>query len=104
MSTQPSPARGAAGTTTTHGYPSVAGVMEIAFIVGVLVAYAHRGSRSSPLAVLDLGAAASASLIPLLMVNAPDYDGLFQRGMFLVAYTWYITQGVSTLHGEWRVR
>ena len=62
--------------------------MGFAFAFGVAaVAFRHGFSRwPRP---LDLPAIAAAVVLPLGMSALPDYAGLLQRLMFLVAYIWY---------------
>ena len=73
-------------TATTMGF---------AFVAGVALAVLGRPPRPSwprlPGDWPHLVAVVAATAIPLGMALAPDLAGLLQRGMFLVAYAWFLT-------------
>lgn len=60
--------------------------MGFAFAAGVLVAGWRRIPRWR---VFDVVALMSAIVIPIAMATTEGADGLWQRGMFLVAYVWF---------------
>jgi hypothetical protein len=62
--------------------------MGFAFAFGV-VAVAFQPERSIRRRLFDATAVACSVAIPLSMTWADDLAGLLQRGMFLVAYTWF---------------
>ncbi len=63
--------------------------MGFAFATGVVVVMVSRRNTSGYLRILDALALVASVAIPLAMMNLPEYTGLFQRGMFLIAYVWY---------------
>jgi hypothetical protein len=68
--------------------------MGLAFAAGV-VAVAVRRSRLPRLRRALDGVAVAASVgIPLAMTAVPSIDGLLQRLMFAIAYTWYLAEAV----------
>lgn len=60
--------------------------MGFAFAAGVLVAGWRRIPRWR---VFDIVALLSAIVIPMVMVTTENADGLWQRGMFLIAFAWF---------------
>lgn len=72
-------------TATTMGF---------AFVAGVVLAVIRRPPRPSwprlPGDWPHLVAVVAATAIPLGMALAPDLAGLLQRGMFLMAYGWFL--------------
>jgi len=69
-----------------HSFTATA--MGFAFAIGVVLRLLHRGHDWSGRGI-DLAAVAAAVAIPLSMNALPEWDGLLQRGMFAIAYTWY---------------
>lgn len=70
-----------------HSFAATA--MGFAFALGILaVVLGHRGS-SRPIRALDLIAILASIVIPLSMTALPEYAGILQRLMFIVAYVWY---------------
>lgn len=67
-----------------HSFAATA--MGFAFALGILaVVLGHRGSIRG----LDLIAILASIVIPLSMTALPEYAGILQRLMFIVAYVWY---------------
>ena len=62
--------------------------MGFAFALGVGVRWWQR-PRQANQRLADLVAVAASIFIPLAMSFLPDWDGLFQRLMFTIAYLWY---------------
>ena len=62
--------------------------MGFAFALGVGVRWWQR-PRQAKRQLADLVAVAASIFIPLAMSFLPDWDGLFQRLMFTIAYLWY---------------
>ncbi|HSM45048.1 MAG TPA: DUF998 domain-containing protein, partial [Acidimicrobiia bacterium] len=60
--------------------------MGFAFAAGVLVAGWRRIPRWR---VFDVVALLSAVVIPIVMAATEGADGLWQRGMFLIAFVWF---------------
>ena len=80
---------GAPDDTTEDLLHSVAATaMGFAFAGGVL-AVAFRDGFDKPPRAFDVIAIASTVILPLGMTFLPDYDGLLQRLMFLIAYFWF---------------
>ncbi len=76
---------------TLHSIASTA--MGFAFAIGVLIVGWRRVSGWK---VIDFFAIAAAVAVPIGMTVTPDYAGLWQRGMFAIAYVWYILETVDT--------
>lgn len=79
---------------TLHSITATA--MGFAFAIGVALGLPHRGEATAG-RLLDLVAIAAAVTIPLAMSAFPEWAGLLQRGMFLIAYAWY---GYELLQGS----
>ncbi len=71
-------------------------VIGFAFAAGVLVVSWNRIRRWR---FLDILALAAAVLVPIAMPRYPEWDGILQRVMFLVAYVWYGVEAVRTGRG-----
>lgn len=69
--------------------------MGFAFAAGVLVVGWRRIPRWGPIDVVALVAAVA---IPIAMSVTDGYDGLLQRGMFAIAYLWYLLEVKDTRH------
>jgi hypothetical protein len=69
--------------------------MGFAFAIGVVAVMLSRRKASGYLRMLNVLALVASVAIPLAMLNLPEYHGLFQRGMFLIAYVWYGTGLIS---------
>ncbi|HEX4950829.1 MAG TPA: DUF998 domain-containing protein [Blastocatellia bacterium] len=69
-----------------HSFAATA--MGFAFTIGV-VANLLRRDRDRFGRVIDLSAAVAAVVIPLAMLTLPEWDGLMQRGMFIISYLWF---------------
>lgn len=67
--------------------------MGFIFAAGVLVAGWRRIPRWR---VLDVVALLSAIVIPIAMATTDGADGLWQRGMFLVAYVWFAIEAMES--------
>lgn len=63
--------------------------MGFAFATGVVIVMVTRSNTSGYPRILDALALVASVAIPLAMMNLPEHTGLFQRGMFLIAYVWY---------------
>lgn len=63
--------------------------MGFAFAIGVLVVGWLRIPRWK---IADGVALVAAGAIPVAMMTTAGFDGLLQRGMFLVAYLWYASE------------
>ena len=64
-------------------------VMGFAFAFGVIAVSVHRLRNNGSWRLVDVGAAAAATILPILMTQFPEHDGLLQRLMFLIAFIWY---------------
>jgi hypothetical protein len=81
---------GAAFDSTEDLLHSVAATgMGFAFALGVVALSVRRRVQADGARALDLVAVAAAVMLPLAMSALPDLAGLFQRGMFAIAYAWY---------------
>ncbi len=69
-----------------HSFAATA--LGFAFTIGVGLKLIRRGDNQAG-RMLDLVAVAAAIAIPLAMSALSEWDGLLQRGMFVVAYLWY---------------
>jgi hypothetical protein len=70
-----------------HSFAATA--MGFAFAFGIVaVVLGNRGSRR-PIRALDVIAILASIFIPLSMTVLPEYAGILQRLMFVVAYVWY---------------
>jgi len=69
-----------------HSFTATA--MGFAFALGVVLTYLQRGKDRLG-RLIDLIAIIAAVAIPLAMSASPDWEGLFQRVMFAIAYIWY---------------
>ncbi len=69
--------------------------MGFAFAAGVLVVGWRRIPRWGRVDVVALVAAVA---IPIAMSATDGYDGLLQRGMFAIAYLWYLLEVRDTRH------
>jgi Protein of unknown function (DUF998) len=63
--------------------------MGLAFCIGVVARFAHRGPRAYVGRSLDILALVVATLLPLLLASESSIGGLTQRIMFAVAYIWF---------------
>ncbi|MCC7077916.1 MAG: DUF998 domain-containing protein [Acidimicrobiia bacterium] len=63
--------------------------MGFAFASGVVAVALRRNDGRPRFTALDVVAVGAAVLIPLSMATWGDVDGIPQRAMFLVAFTWY---------------
>lgn len=63
--------------------------MGFAFAFGVLVVGWRRIPRWK---IADAVALVAATAIPITMMTTAGFDGLLQRGVFLVAYLWYASE------------
>lgn len=73
--------------------------MGFAFALGVFALVVRRARSREPLRWLDAAAIAASILIPTAMMLAEDFAGALQRGMFLVAYTWYGREAFRATEG-----
>lgn len=71
----------------------VATSMGFVFALGVLIVGWRRVSGWK---VIDMVALAASVVVPLAMLSTAGWDGLWQRGMFAIAYVWYIVEAVDT--------
>lgn len=71
--------------------------MGLAFCVGVVARFAHRGPRAYMSRSLDTLALVVATLLPLLLASASSIGGLAQRIMFAVAYVWFGREALIAL-------
>jgi hypothetical protein len=70
-------------------HSSAATAMGFAFAFGIVaVVLGNRASRR-PIRALDVIAILASVVIPLSMTFVPEYAGILQRLMFVVAYIWY---------------
>lgn len=69
-----------------HSFAATA--MGFAFTIGVVASLLRR-DRDRFGRVIDLSAAVAAVAIPLAMLALPEWDGLMQRGMFIISYLWF---------------
>lgn len=69
-----------------HSFTATA--MGFAFAIGVVLRLLRR-REGLVSRVFDLVAVGSAIVIPLAMSALPEWQGLLQRGMFVIAYIWY---------------
>jgi hypothetical protein len=67
--------------------------MGFVFAFGVVIVGWRRVSGWK---VIDVVALVASVLVPLAMLATTGWDGLWQRGMFLIAYVWYIVEAVDT--------
>jgi len=74
--------------------------MGFAFALGVFALVVRRVRMRAPVRWLDLSAIAASIVIPTAMIFAEGIAGVLQRGMFLVAYTWYGLETVRVTGGE----
>jgi hypothetical protein len=74
-----------------------ASCMGLAFCVGVVAQFVHRGPRAYVGRCLDTLALVVALLLPLLMASAFSIGGLVQRVMFAVAYVWFGREALIAL-------
>ena len=68
--------------------------MGFAFSFGVLFRLMQRWQIERRVDIVDAIALLSAILIPFAMLFLSDLAGLMQRGMFLVAYLWYVKEAL----------
>jgi hypothetical protein len=73
-----------------------AGGVGLAFTVGVLTVMVQRGPHTTGARMLDLTAAAAATILPIIMFNAEGIGGVVQRVLFLVGYAWYAIEAVRS--------
>ncbi len=73
---------------------SAAASLMVAFTLGVFFAARRRVQLGGLITPLDVAAFALTLLIPLAMQLVPAYLGVFQRLMFLIAYSWYALEGL----------
>jgi Protein of unknown function (DUF998) len=86
---------GAAFDPTEDALHSVAATaMGFAFAFGVAAQAMHRQRQGRRWRILDVIAVAAAVVVPLSMSAWPQFAGLYQRGIFVIAYLWY---GVETV-------
>ena len=71
--------------------------MGLAFCVGVVARFAHRGPRALMGRSLDALALVVATLLPMFLASASNGGGLAQRVMFAVAYTWFGREALIAL-------
>jgi hypothetical protein len=57
----------------------------------------HRHGQRRWWLVFDAGAIAASVIVPLSMSVWPQFGGLYQRGMFAVAYLWYGVEAARCL-------
>ena len=76
---------------TLHSIAATA--MGFAFAIGVLIVGWRRVSGWK---VIDFVAIGASVVIPVAMMSLTGWDGLLQRGMFAIAYLWYIIEAVDT--------
>ena len=69
-----------------HSFTATA--MGFAFALGVVLTFLQRGKDRLG-RLIDLIAIIAAVVILLAMSASPDWEGLFQRVMFAIAYIWY---------------
>lgn len=67
--------------------------MAFAFAFGVLIVGWRRVSGWK---VIDFIAMAAAIVVPFAMAASTGWAGLWQRGMFLIAYVWYVREAIDT--------
>ncbi|PRZ02670.1 uncharacterized protein DUF998 [Isoptericola sp. CG 20/1183] len=65
-----------------------------AFVIGVVAVSVRRGRRPGPIRVLDAVAVVASVVLPLIMWTAPDVQGVAQRLLFAVGYTWFAVEAV----------
>lgn len=70
-----------------HSFAATA--MGFAFAFGILAVVLGKRSSRHPIRALDLIAILASIVIPLSMTALPEYAGILQRLMFIVAYVWY---------------
>lgn len=75
-----------------HSFTATA--MGFAFSFGVVARLMQRTRRGEAGRALDATALVAATAIPLLMAALPEWDGLFQRSVFLVVYAWYAREAL----------
>ena len=78
----------------------VASAMGVAFAAGVVAVALRRSGGAGRRRVLDGIAVAASVGLPLAMSAAPSVDGLLQRLMFAVAYTWYAVEALGARRPE----
>jgi hypothetical protein len=67
--------------------------MGFVFAMGVLIVGWRRVSGWK---IIDVVALSASVVVPLAMLLTTGWDGLWQRGMFAIAYVWYIVEAVDT--------
>lgn len=73
-------------------HSAAATVLGFCFAFGVLAIMLRRRNASLEIRWLDLLALSATVVIPVAMVVLPEFAGVFQRIMFLVAYIWYLQE------------
>lgn len=74
-----------------------ASAMGLAFCVGVVARFAHRGPRAFGGRALDTLALVVATLLPMLLASASNLGRLALRVMFAVAYVWFGREALIAL-------
>jgi hypothetical protein len=72
-----------------------AGMMGVAFALGVVLVAVQRDRGAWPAVTLDVIAVVASVAIPLAIFTWDDLAGLAQRVMFAIALTWYIAATMS---------
>jgi hypothetical protein len=72
--------------------------MGFAFALGVVAVMMRTDRRPVTRRVLGFVAIVASVALPLAMAAIPDYAGLLQRTMFLIAYLWYGSEALG-VHG-----
>jgi hypothetical protein len=78
-------------------HSSVAIAMGFAFTIGTIARFIQRRRASEGGGTFDVLAAAASTLLPLLMLAAPNYIGITQRVMFAISYAWYAREALQIL-------
>ena len=80
-----------------HSFAATA--MGFAFAFGILAVVLGDRRSGRPIRPLDILAIVASIVIPLSMTALPEFAGILQRLMFIVAYVWYaVAARVAALH------
>lgn len=94
FSTRPWLAEAAFDRTEDALHSVAASAMGFAFALGVVAQAMHRQRTRGRWLTLDVIAVGAAVIIPLSMSVWPEFSGVYQRGMFAIAYLWYGVEAV----------